>query len=222
MKTHLKLTTAVIAIGCSLMATGCAGDRPSLQDRQTDNVDPCWIPRYSSYARKSVLDVHGAQVANGHDLHQTLMNYHFEQGSGELNPAGRAKLDQILRQRPTVDGKLNLQTARDINYDEKNPGALQSKRADLDSKRINSIQQYVSASTAGRNVTVDVTVKDPSDMSMDASGPSNAVRGLVGLYQSGIQGVAGGQVAGAGGGAAPTAGAASGAPAGGGGGGAPR
>jgi hypothetical protein len=211
MKANLKLTVAAMALATAL-ASGCAGSRPSVQERYTEYSDPCWPERYNASARKAVLDTHGAQIANGYDVDTTLMNYHFESGSEELNQAGRAKLDYLLRRRPTVDGKLNLQTARDLAYDEKAPAALPAKRSDLDAKRINSIQQYVSASTSGRNVGVDVTIKDPADMQMDAMGPANSVRGLSMLFSSTITGAAGaGAVAGAGGAGAPTSATAAGA-----------
>ena len=212
MKASIKLmATAILVVG-GLSSIGCAGrgDRPTVQERYADLVDPCWPERYNAEARKPVMQTMGAQVANGRDIDHTLWNYHFEQGTEVLNPAGRAKIDYLMRRRPVVDNRIVLQTARDLSFDPTKADHLANSRAELDAKRNNSIQQYVTASTSGRGVSVDVTIKDPADLYMDATGPSNAVRGLTGLFSSGISGVASGGVAGAGGGAAPTTAAAAG------------
>lgn len=207
MKLHFRLATVAFALVASF-SIGCG---VSLQDRHTEFADPCWPERYDAQARASVRDTMAAQIANGREVDNALYNFHFEAGSAELNPAGRAKLDYILRRRPAVDGRINLQTARDISYDAAKPDALVNGRAELDAKRINSIQQYVMASTSGRNVAVDVTVRDLPDLSIDSAGPATSVRGLTLLYASTINGVSGGgMIGGAGGGAAPVGAAAAG------------
>jgi len=203
----LILPSGMTSIGC--MGGGGAGTtRPGIEARYNNLVDPCWPQGYSHQARESVLSPFEQQVNNAEILNQTVWNYHFDLGTAKLNANGREKLDLIARKRPTPDGKLYLQTARDLAYDEKSPDKLPGDRIKLDVDRAQAVLAYMSTQPAARTVSFDVQPIDPIDPAMNSQGPATAVRGLPSLYRSGITGAIGGQLTGTGGGQAPGTGAA--------------
>jgi hypothetical protein len=156
------LSTAAVAGG--LMAAGCHhGD----MDRK--HGDPCWPDRYANESRAAAVASFQPQVENGHILDQTLWNMHFEFGSEKLNGDGMDKLDQISRRRPSPDTRLFLQTARDIAYDAEKPGDYATKRVELDSKRIASVQRYLKATLTGREVAFDIQIHDPAYPGIDVN-----------------------------------------------------
>jgi uncharacterized membrane protein len=78
---------------------------------------------------------------------------------------------------------------------------LSTARTELDMKRAASVNRYLTAITAGRNVSFDVQVHDPADPSFGAQFVGNSIRTLPTAYSSTI-GTGAGGVGGAGGGGA--------------------
>jgi len=137
-------------------------------------VDPCYPERYEFAARQEVIGATAPQVFNGHVLDQTVWNYHFEYdavnhvGTDKLTPGGLDFLAYLARRRPSADPVIYLQTAQDITYDPADPDALADKRARLDGKRIQAIQNYLTAQTAGRHASFQVVVHDPAEVGISA------------------------------------------------------
>jgi hypothetical protein len=141
-------------------------------------VDPCWMERYDSEARMSVRETLAAQVHNGHVLDQTMWGYHFEADpktgapTDKLNAAGMDHLNYLSRRQPASDPHIFLQTVQDV------PGGVNlapdkfaAARADLDNKRVTSIQKYLASVTNGRarGVAFDVTVTDVAEPGISAA-----------------------------------------------------
>lgn len=204
--TAIALTsTSFMAVGCNLQPVADrqaipSNNRPGLEGRYRNLVDTCWPERYSSMAREPVLSAFEQQVNNAQILDQTVWNYHFESGTAKLNAHGREKLDLIARRRPNPDGKLYIQTARDLAYDDRNPDKLPADRMRIDIDRAQAVLAYMSTQPAARTVTFEVQPIDAVDPAMNSQGPATAVRGLPSQYQSAITGAASGTSTGAGGG----------------------
>jgi hypothetical protein len=148
------LTHMLVAVGAaSPLLAGCSNYR--------NWVDPCWPERYNNTARREVVQSFAPQVQNGHILDQTVWNYMFEAGTDELNGYGKEKLDFYVRQRPAPDPNVFLQTAHDVPYSPTEPERLGEARRELDLKRVQSIQRYLSAQMVGRPMTFDVAIHDP-------------------------------------------------------------
>ncbi len=143
-------------------ATGC-------QSVLEHVYDPCWPERYWHVSREEERDAITPQVENGHILDQTMWNYHFLPGTANLTPGGIAHLSYVARRRPAPDPVIYLQTAHDLEYDPAAPDKLAAQRAKLDNDRIQSVQRYLSAETAGRHQSFSVLVHDPSDVSIAAT-----------------------------------------------------
>jgi hypothetical protein len=193
------------------LSGGCHGYR--------DLVDPCYPERYEYAARQEVIAAIAPQVNNGHVLDQTVWNSHFEAGTDKLTAGGLEHLAYLARRRPCPDPMVYLQTAQDIRYDPAAPEKLAEARTSLDNRRIQAIQNYLNADTAGRHVSFEVLVHDPSEVGIAAL-PANIA--VLQMY-SGSRGnlPSGGGAGGAnvsGGGGATGGGAAGGGAAGGGGG----
>jgi len=202
-----KGATALCLTSGLTLAGGCWSYR--------DLVDPCWPERYEYAARQEVHAALAPQVSNGHVLDQTVWNYHFEVASDKLTPGGMEHLAYLARRRPAPDPMVYLQTAQDISYDPASADKFAEGRSNLDNRRIQAIQSYLNAQTAGRHVTFEVLVHDPSEVGMAAEAMGRAVQGMY----SGQRGILVGAGGGGGAGASNVAGGA-GAGAGGGGGGA--
>src|SRR6266446_6374697 len=99
-----RRTAWMLAAGLAGAAAGCVPYR--------NMVDPCWPQRYNYTARREVVEAFAPQVQNGHVLDQTIWNYHFDEGSDQLNGMGLAKLDYMVRRRPAPDPSIYLATAR--------------------------------------------------------------------------------------------------------------
>ena len=183
------------ADGCDARGHGRLGerfrddDRPTLQQRYNSCVDPCWPDRYSAQARAETLSPFANHVANGQVIDSTVFNGDFEGGTDRLSPGGMAKLDIFTRRRPTATTKVFVQTARDTVYDPAKPADYAKTRADLDSKRAAAVQQYLTASTSGRDLTFDVAVIDPADQTQSAVGPAAAVRQYSARFTATVPGV---------------------------------
>ena len=183
MNGFLRSAFAGVCLGSSALVVGCSHYR--------DVVDPCYPDRYNMEARKVTRDVFDTQAFNGHVLDQTIWNYHFERDeknnpTDKLNALGIEKLRYLVQRRPTPDGKLYLQTANDIYLADADIGLLGAKRQELDARRSQAVQRYLSAQMVGRNCAVnwDIAVHDAPEVgqpSTMAGGATGAVS-VVGSY----------------------------------------
>jgi uncharacterized membrane protein YgcG len=153
--------------------------------------DPCWPERWNYLARQEVYAASAPQIVNGHVLDQTIWNWNFEKGTDKLHPSGLEKLDYIIRRRPQPDTHVFVQTAGDIEYDPAAPEKFIEKRSDLDVRRVQAVEKYLMAASAGRGAAWQVAVHDPGDPSLRAIPVGNAVMGMYGSF-SGTLGNAGG------------------------------
>ena len=126
MKRYLTHMLAAVGAASTLLA-GCDGLR--------NMKDPCWPERYNATARHEVVDAFSPQVQNGHILDQTVWNYMFDTASDELNGYGKQKLDYFVRQRPSPDPCIYLQTAHDVTYSSTEPERVGEARRELDLDR---------------------------------------------------------------------------------------
>src|SRR5438105_3544028 len=188
--TRILLSAVLVAA----VASGCR----SGGERYANAVDPCWPERYSHVARLETLQPFQSQAVNGHTLANAVWNYHFDVGSDRLTPAGLQTLDQFVTNRPSIEGRVYLQTTRDIGYDPNAPEKYADTRRDLDDRRAKAILKYLAAQTASRPMTFDVLVIDPSDPAISAKYGGAAVGQLVGQYKA--SGTGGGGRGGTGGG----------------------
>jgi hypothetical protein len=156
-----KCLAAMCATGGLAFAGGC--------DAYRNLVDPCYPERYNFAARQAVNAAMAPQVQNGHILDQTVWNYHFEPGTDKLTPGGMDFLASLARRRPAPDPTVFIQTAQDITYDPANPDKFIEQRANLDNKRIQAVQNYLTAQTAGRHLSFEVGIHDPSEVGMSGT-----------------------------------------------------
>jgi len=213
MNRTVRATAVALILSGGLTSVGCMHQERQVREGRTggqglegryDNlVDRSWPERYSYQAREPVLSAFEQQVNNAEILNQTMWNYHFDAGTAKLNANGREKLDLIARKRPSPDGKLYVQTARDLVYDDKSPEKLPGERIKLDVDRAQSVLAYMATQPISRMVTFDVQPIDAIDPGMNSQGPATAVRSLPSQYLSGITSSGGAQVTGTGGGQAP-------------------
>ena len=167
-----RMAAACLAGGLGL-AGGCFEYR--------DLVDPCYPQRYEFAARQEVVGTIAPQVNNGHVLDQTIWNYQFEPGTDRLTPGGMEQLAYLGRRRPAPDAVVFLQTAQDVSYDPAAPDRFAEARANLDNRRTQAIQNYLTAQTAGRHLTFQVVVHDPHVPSIAATpiGGDGRVAGVI-------------------------------------------
>jgi len=170
------------AFGVGLLAlSGCCGTGCGYDDL----VDPCYPERYWSASRHEVNDGMGAQMMNGHILEQTMYDEQFEPGSDKLTIAGLEHLKYLARRRPHADPVIFLQTSQDVVYDPDKPDTYGKARAELNARRIQSIQKFLVAYTDGVPQGFQVVVHDPHEVGQSAIGVDRSVR----LMYSGYQGV---------------------------------
>jgi hypothetical protein len=155
-----KASAVALACGGLAAAGGCYTCK--------DLYDPCWPQRYTYSARELVRGHLAPQVTNGHILDQTVWNYHFEPGRAALTLGGMDHLAYLARRRPCPDSTIYLQVAQDIAYDPAAPEALVEARNKLDADRMQSIQNYLQAQTAGREVVFHIVRHDPPDVTISA------------------------------------------------------
>ncbi len=185
--------------GSALSVTGC---QCSLTERHRKCVDPCYPQRYNYMARNEVLEGVINQSNNGHILDQTVWNRFFDvdtkgQPTDKLNALGREHLAYLTRRRPNPDPKIYLQTSHDLGYNAADPPeANAQKRAELDSKRLLAVHQFLAAQTAGRNLgfAFVVTIHDPAEVGLAATAiggntPPLQTPGAVPRLYSNFQGV---------------------------------
>jgi hypothetical protein len=191
------MTVACLVAGAAVTG-GCCCYR--------DIVDPCYPERYEYAARQEVYQSMAPQVHNGHILDQTMWNWHFEYddvrkvGTDRLNPAGMEHLTYLIRRRPCPDPVIYLATAEDITYDPAGPDRFAEARADLDNRRIQAIQKYLAAQTAGRHMNFQVLVHDPADPGIAAEPAARTVRTWYSSFSGVLRIIGAGGVAGAAGG----------------------
>jgi hypothetical protein len=156
-----KNLAAACLVGGLSMAVGC--------DCYRNIVDPCYPQRYTAMATQEVNASMTPQINNGHVLDQTVWNNHFEPGTDRLTPGGMEHLAYLARRRPCPDALVFLQTAEDIPYDQAAPDRFAETRALLDGRRIQAVQNYLMAQTAGRHLSFEVVVHDPAEVGMAAT-----------------------------------------------------
>lgn len=170
MNGFIRKTAAGSTFGLSLLLLvgGCYHYR--------ELVDPCWPERYNYMARHSVRDFHNAQADKGHLLEQTVWNWHFERdektgaATDRLNGAGQEVLRRIARTLPAPDGQLFLQNAQDIPYKEGDaPAKIVSAREQLNRKRIDAIQRFMSTQNSTGPASFVVNVHDFAPPSLEGS-----------------------------------------------------
>ncbi|MFN4257790.1 MAG: hypothetical protein ACK4RK_00700 [Gemmataceae bacterium] len=155
--------------------------------------DPCWPERYNYKARHLVCRPFVVQARNGHVLTQTLWNYHFESPrrneKGEwvegwkLTEGGKDYLLSLLRRRPCPDTCLYLATAQDIVYDPDHPEQFAEDRCEIDARRMQEMQKYLAAQSAGRHLEFQIVVHDPAEVGLP-SGPMNrSIQAWYGNFQ---------------------------------------
>jgi hypothetical protein len=167
-------------------------------------VDPCYPDRYNWQAQETVCELLGTQINNGHILDQTVWNSHFETGKAKLTKGGQDYLDRLIRRRPHPDPVIYLATAHDITYIPDAPVEVYVQaRRKLDLERIESIQKYLAAQTAGRNLSFQIYVHDPDQPYVGAAPMLGSMLGVTSTFKGTMGGGGGGA---AGGGGAPTGG----------------
>jgi hypothetical protein len=176
-----KALTGIVLVG-GLASVGCT------DSHYKKVADPCWPDRYSAESRKLTVAAFEPQVMNGHILDLTIWNQHFEPGTDKINAAGLDKLDQLARRRPQPDGRIYLQTARDIAYNAEKAADYATTQADLNAKRVAAVQKYLNASLTGRNLSIDIQVHDPAPAGADGSSPKPRIPILMPATGAGLQG----------------------------------
>jgi hypothetical protein len=179
-----KTVTVVGLAGISLVGAGCY--------TYDDLVDPCYPERYEFAARQEVKAAFAPQVGNGHILDQTVWNYHFETGTAVLTQGGRDHLAYLARRRPCPDTCIYLQVAQDIPYDAAAPEKFTAARIELDGKRIQAVEDYLNAQTAGRNLVFTVTRHDPAMVDQSAVEMGISIRLMQTSSQGSLRGAASG------------------------------
>jgi hypothetical protein len=163
-----RVWAGVCAVGL-LAAAGCNG-------RYHDLVDPCYPERYGYMAREAVNGSMAPQVQNGHVLDQTVWNHHFEAGSDRLTPGGHEQLKYIARRRPHADPMVYVQTAQDVAYDAAAPDKNVRDRENLDNRRVQAVQAFLGAYTAGTRQEFRVVVHDPSEVGQFGARSARAIQ----------------------------------------------
>jgi hypothetical protein len=160
-----------------------------------DLVDPCYPVRYEASSHRILIENLAPQVNNGHVLDQTIWNFDFDAGTDRLNAAGLEKLSYLARRRPAPDCTVYLQTAEDVVYDPANPNKMVETRLDLDNKRREAVEKFLTAETTGRGLTFNVVVHDPADPGFSADAMGRAATAMHGRFTGGAIGAASGGAA---------------------------
>jgi hypothetical protein len=194
-----KTLTAMVMGGGLAAAGGCY--------TYHDLVDPCYPKRYAFAAEQEVYQAFDPQVANGHILDQTVWNDHFEPGTDRLTPGGLEHLAYLARRRPAPDPVIYLQVAQDLPYDPAAPAEFVKARSKLDTRRIEAIEKYLSAETAGRPVAFEVRIHDPAVVGMSAIPANISIQQMYTGYRGNLPITAGAGSVNTAGGAGATGGA---------------
>jgi hypothetical protein len=184
-----RVTAAACLTGGLGLLAGCYGYK--------ELVDPCYPWRYNWVAQQEICEPFGIQVNNGHVLDQTIWNSDFEADSPRLTRGGMDHLYILIRRRPHPDSVLYLATAgsdpQDFPY---NPDALPEgfiqHREALNQARIASVQRFLTAETAGRNLNFQVYVHDPAQPYIRAENMALSMTGYNISFKGGGGGGGGG------------------------------
>jgi hypothetical protein len=176
------LITNVLAGAGLLALVGCC----STCGNYHDLVDPCYPQRYNAMARHEVNEAMAPQMANGHVLDQTVWDEHFEAGTDKLTPGGMEQLKIIARRRPHADPVVFVQAPQDVAYDPAHPDAYVKARAELTGKRVQAVQTFLGAYTAGAPVEFRVAVHDPGAIGQSSVGVAHAVQLMHNSYQGAL------------------------------------
>lgn len=172
-----KSGTAAYLIGGLSLLAGCY--------RYGEIVDRCYPQRYNWQAQQEVCEALAPQVNNGHVLDQTVWNWHFERGSSNLTLVGINHLQYLIRRRPQPDPCIYIAAAHDILYNSEAPADLYVQaRSKLDQSRVESVQKFVSAETAGRGLTFQVLVHDPAEKYLGAGPVQSQISGTTGYNRA--------------------------------------
>jgi uncharacterized membrane protein YgcG len=109
-----------------------------------------------------------------------MWNFYFEPGTDKLTQGGLSQLAYLARRRPQPDTMIYLQAAQDLSYDPAAPDRFAASRYDLDTKRIQAVQKFLNAQTAGRRQDFQVVVHDPAEVGASAAYANVAVGKMVG------------------------------------------
>jgi hypothetical protein len=154
-------------------------------------VDPCYPQRYKFAAETEVHQAFDPQVANGHVLDQTVWTHDFERGTDRLTPGGMDHLAYLARRRPAPDPVVYLQMPQDVAYDPAAPEAFVKARESLKDRRVQAIEKYLTAQTAGRPVSFVVQVHDPAEPGYSAVAGNIAVQQMYTGYRGNLPVTAG-------------------------------
>jgi hypothetical protein len=178
MNGFIKRAFSIVCVGGAAALGGCT-------DCKLCNLyDNCWVDRWSYQASESVKQIFDAQAGNGHVLEQTIYTHDFEPGTEKLTRSGIDRLAYLVRRRPAPDTKIYLQTAHDVEYDPSSSEKYASVRSELDAKRIQAIQKFLNADTAGRGLAFEVTA-------IDVPTPGIPARPIMNALQKNYQGFQG-------------------------------
>ena len=152
MKSNNKIALAIFArsaAGASFVFAACSGI--GCMRHPVYRYDP---NQFSRHAQSSVLNALRSQHAVGQDLSNTVWNHYFDEFTSDLNQMGRNHLARYVRRNADCPQQLFLQTAYDVrSFDAKsrkyspvrqdNIDEFLTQRAKLDSKRIETLNEYL-------------------------------------------------------------------------------
>jgi len=193
-----RTAMAASLVSAIVVLSGCYGYK--------DVVDPCYPWRYNWAAQQEVCEPLAIQVNNGHVLDQTVWTSDFERGRAVLTRSGEDHLLTLLRRRPHPDPVVYLATAtvgssetNDVMYSlGRAPEVVSQDREKLNQDRIQAIQHYLAAQTAGRNLSFQVYVHDPAQPYVKTGQMARSITQMGMQFKGSLAGGAGGGGGGAG------------------------
>jgi hypothetical protein len=172
-----------------LCAAGALGAAGCVEVSYRDWVDPCYPERYEHAARVETNAVMAPQLENGHVLDQTVWNTDFEAGTERLTPGGLEHLKYLARRRPHADPVVWVQLAQDVAYDPAAAERYTQRRFELTNRRVQAVQGFLAAYTAGTGEEFQVRVNDPGEVGQSAAGVGRSVLLMHASYQGALPGV---------------------------------
>ena len=150
----LRLAAGILAFGTG--AGVIAGEK----------ILPYRPAAYSRIAQQSVSAPLEMQASRGYVLERTLWNHHFNAGTAELRPSGRALLNRLARRNQGACGEVFLQTAHDLKFDGTALEKFASARDELDSQRVKQVADYFQFVL--RRDLAGIQIHDPNPVGMSA------------------------------------------------------